>query len=141
RLQSETATYAGDLIEQGAIGDVVHMHIMGPHRLGAGARPEWFFQKARYGGILTDIASHQFDQFLHYGKASGGMIEFARVDNFANPQYPELEDFGEAILRLDSGISCYSRVDWFTPDGLRTWGDGRTFIVGTKGSIELRKYV
>lgn len=141
RLQSETAAYAGELIEQGVIGDVVHMHILGPHRLGAANRPAWFFEKARYGGILTDIASHQFDQFLYYGKARGGTIDFARVENFAHPEYPELEDFGEASLRLDNGISCYSRVDWFTPGGLRTWGDGRTFIVGTKGSMELRKYV
>ena len=33
------------------------------------------------------------------------------------------------------------RVDWFTPDGLPTWGDGRLIIVGTEGTIELRKYV
>lgn len=141
RLQSESAGYAGELIRQGVIGDVVHMHIMGPHRLSPEKRPSWFFEKARYGGILTDIASHQFDQFLFYGKARGGTVEHARVDNFAHPEYPELEDFGEACLRLDTGVSCYSRVDWFTPDGLRTWGDGRSFIVGTRGSIEVRKYV
>ena len=32
-------------------------------------------------------------------------------------------------------------MDWFTPDGLSTWGDGRTLILGTKGYMELRKYV
>jgi len=32
-------------------------------------------------------------------------------------------------------------VDWFTPDGLSVWGDGRTFVLGTEGYIELRKYV
>ena len=35
----------------------------------------------------------------------------------------------------------YVRLDWYTPDALPTWGDGRLFILGTKGSIELRKYV
>ena len=32
-------------------------------------------------------------------------------------------------------------MDWFTPDGLPTWGDGRLTLVGTEGTIELRKYV
>ncbi len=63
------------------------------------------------------------------------------VANFGNPAYPELEDFGEASLVADNGCSNYFRVDWFTPNGLRTWGDGRTVILGTKGYIELRKYV
>ena len=35
----------------------------------------------------------------------------------------------------------YIRVDWFTPDGLPAWGDGRLTILGTEGYIELRKYV
>ena len=35
----------------------------------------------------------------------------------------------------------YIRVDWFTPDGLPTWGDGRLFLLGTEGTIELRKYI
>ena len=52
-----------------------------------------------------------------------------------------MEDFGEISLTGDNGASFYSRVDWYTPDGLRAWGDGRTFILGTEGSIELRKYL
>jgi hypothetical protein len=35
----------------------------------------------------------------------------------------------------------YIRVDWYSPDGLGTWGDGRLFILGTEGYIELRKYI
>ena len=31
------------------------------------------------------------------------------------------------------------RLDWFTPDGLPDWGDGRLFLVGTEGTLELRK--
>ncbi|MGF1484982.1 MAG: Gfo/Idh/MocA family protein [Opitutales bacterium] len=141
----ECAWYAWELIQQGALGEIVHMAISGPHRLNKPKRPEWFFQKAQYGGILTDIASHQFYQFLMYADADEGSVNFARVDNFANADQPELEDFGEASLALDGkegrpGASAYSRVDWFTPDGQRGWGDGRTFIVGTKGVLEIRKY-
>lgn len=142
RLCSECAMLAGDLIEQGAIGQVLQVIGLGPHRLGAfSSRPDWFYQKEKYGGILCDIGSHQCEQFLHYTRAQEAKVNFARVANFAHPQFPELEDFGEASLCGDNGASFYFRVDWFTPDGLRTWGDGRTIIMGTEGTIELRKFV
>ena len=54
---------------------------------------------------------------------------------------PGFQDFGEAVIETDSGASCFVRVDWFTPDGLGAWGDGRVFIIGTKGTIEIRKYI
>lgn len=41
----------------------------------------------------------------------------------------------------DNGATFFFKVHWFTPDGLPTWGDGRTFITGTDGYIEIRKYV
>ena len=141
RVDVESAYVADEIIKSGAIGDIVHINIMGPHRLGQGPRPDWFYKKACYGGILTDICSHQVDQFLHYTGSTGGEVSHARVDNFAHPDTPELEDFGEAIFKMSSGASCHSRVDWFTPDGLQTWGDGRMFAVGTKGYLEVRKYI
>lgn len=140
RLHTESGWYAGELIKQGAVGDVLQIICLAPHNLNAPSRPEWFFQKDKYGGILTDIGSHQFEQFLHYAGCDKGKVNFARVENFGNPEYPGLEDFGEASLVLDNGVSCYSRIDWFNPKGHRTWGDGRTFILGTKGTIEVRKY-
>jgi predicted dehydrogenase len=104
-------------------------------------RPSWFFERARYGGILCDIGSHQIEQFLAYTGANDAEVLHAAVGNFANADTPELEDFGEASLRAADGASGYFRVDWFTPDGLGTWGDGRTVILGTSGTIELRKYI
>jgi predicted dehydrogenase len=120
---------------------VVQVIGIGPHRLGKANRPAWFFEKAKFGGILTDIGSHQFEQFLTYTGATDATVTQAAVGNFANPDKPEFEDFGEASLLGDNGASNYIRVDWFTPNGLSTWGDGRTVILGTKGYIELRKYV
>ena len=140
RLHSECAVFAGDLIREGAIGRVVQVLGLGPHRLNASKRPAWFFEKEKYGGILTDIGSHQIEQFLSYAGAADAAVASARVANFNNPDTPELEDFGETNLVADSGASGYFRVDWFTPDGLSTWGDGRTFILGTEGYLELRKY-
>jgi len=141
RLQNESAEYALELINDGVIGDVIQVLGVGPHRLNAAARPDWFFRKALYGGIICDIGSHQAEQYLAYSGASSATVTMARATNFANPDYPELEDFGEFSVVGDNGSSGYFRMDWFTPDGLRTWGDGRTTILGTKGYIELRKYV
>jgi predicted dehydrogenase len=142
RLHVECAMFAGDLIRDGAIGRVIQVMGMGPHRMGAPAsRPDWFFQKEKYGGILCDIGSHQCEQFLYHTGAQDASVTAARVANHSHPDYPELEDFGDATLVADNGASFYFRVDWFTPAGLRTWGDGRTFILGTEGYIELRKYV
>ncbi len=141
RLHVECAVRAGQLIQSGAIGRVVQVLGLGPHRIRKASRPDWFFRRAKYGGILCDIGSHQFEQFLFYSGATDASVERAAVGNFANPDRPEFEDFGEASLVGDNGVSCYVRVDWLTPDGLSTWGDGRTVVLGTEGYIELRKYV
>jgi predicted dehydrogenase len=132
---------AGKLIADGAVGRVLQVINLAPHRLSKSIRPDWFFDKKKYGGILTDIGSHQFEQFLAYTGARDATINFARVENFNNPEKPGLEDFGEASLTADNGASFYCRLDWFTPDGSPTWGDGRTFVVGTEGTLEVRKYM
>ncbi len=141
RLHVESAMYATDLIKGGAIGRVLQVLGLGPHRLSKPSRPEWFFKRANYGGILCDIGSHQIEQFLTFTGATDASVTQATVANYANPDVPEFEDFGEASLLGNNGTSHYFRVDWFTPDGLSTWGDGRTIILGTQGYIELRKYV
>ncbi len=142
RLHVESAVFAGQLIADGAIGTPIHIDGFGPHRIGPPqSRPDWFYQKEKYGGILCDIGSHQIEQFLFYCGVKDAQVRYSQVGNYAHPDYPELEDFGDAVLVGDNGATQHFRVDWFTPDGLSTWGDGRTFILGTRGYIELRKYV
>jgi predicted dehydrogenase len=140
RLHVECAVFAGQLIEQGAVGRVLNVIGTGPHRLGTG-RPDWFFRKEQYGGILCDIGSHQAEQFLSYAGAKDARVVSSRVANYANAKTPELEDFGDCTMVADNGATSYYRVDWFTPNGLRTWGDGRCVIMGSEGYIELRKYI
>ena len=140
RIHVETAVYAGQLIDQGAIGRVVHVLGLGPHRLSPQTRPDWFFQKDKYGGILCDIGSHNIEQVLSYTGASDAQIVNSRIANYCHPDYPELDDFGDCTLITDTGAAAYFRVDWLTPDGLQGWGDGRIFILGTQGYIEQRKY-
>ncbi|MCW5952489.1 MAG: gfo/Idh/MocA family oxidoreductase, partial [Propionibacteriaceae bacterium] len=73
--------------------------------------------------------------------AEDATVTDSSIANYAHPEWPELDDFGDAHIVTDNGATGYCRVDWFTPDGLSTWGDGRTFLLGTEGYIELRKYL
>lgn len=139
RFENPATVKAVELVQAGAIGRVVQTIGLGPHRTNLPSRPDWFFRRAQYGGILTDIASHQVDQFLTFTGSTGVEVIAAQVANYNHPQYPELEDFGDLVLRGNGGTG-YIRVDWYTPDGLNTWGDGRLTILGTEGYIELRKY-
>ncbi len=141
RLHVECAVRAGQLIEQGAIGRVVQVLGLGPHRCSPSTRSPWFWAREKTGGILCDIGSHQFEQFLHFSGAKSATVVNAQVANYHHKNYPEFEDFGEANLVANNGATNYIRVDWLNPDGLHTWGDGRTFILGTAGYIELRKYI
>ncbi|NED99501.1 Gfo/Idh/MocA family protein [Phytoactinopolyspora halotolerans] len=140
RFNSPATIKAAELIADGAIGTVVQTIGLGPHRLNRATRAPWFFERDRYGGIITDIASHQVDQFLFLTGSSSAEIVAASVGNYANPQDPGLQDFGEALLRSPRAHG-YIRVDWYTPDGLSSWGDGRITILGADGYIELRKNV
>src|SRR5689334_20852768 len=140
RLEVRSAVYAGELVKQGAIGRVVQTVNLAPHRVNAPSRPDWFFDKTRYGGILTDIGSHQAEQFLYYTNSTRAKVVASQTGNVAWPDKPKFEDFGDMTC-VGNGGTGYVRVDWYTPDGLPTWGDGRLFILGTEGYIELRKYV
>ncbi|MGC4939523.1 Gfo/Idh/MocA family protein [Kribbella sp. DT2] len=147
RFEVASAIKAGQLVREGRIGTVVQTIGLGPHRIGDrghlggnAGRPDWFYEKERYGGILADIASHQIDQFLWYTDSRTAEVVTSSVGNFANPDKPGLQDFGDVLLRSDHAQG-YIRVDWYTPAGLGTWGDGRLMILGTEGYIELRKYV
>ncbi len=140
RFENRATVKAGELVKAGAIGDVVQTIGLGPHRAGFKNRPEWFFDAARYGGILVDIASHQADQFLFFTGSAKAEVVAAQAGNVHTPQHPKFQDFGDMLVRGDGGTG-YIRVDWFTPDGLPTWGDGRLTILGSDGFIEIRKNV
>ena len=140
RFENKATVKAGELVKAGAIGKVIQTIGLGPHRMNTAIRPPWFFDYKYSGGIITDIASHQFDQFLYFTNSDKAEIASAQVGNVAHPQYPKFEDFGDVMIRGNGGTG-YIRVDWFTPDGLKSWGDGRLTILGTEGFIEIRKNI
>lgn len=148
RLEVKAAVKAGELIQAGAIGKVIQTINIAPHQVtqkagdwggGGSGRPEWFWHPKQYGGILCDIGSHQVDQFLYYTGTTKAEIVEAQIANVRHKSYPDFQDFGDMVLRGNKGAG-YVRLDWFTPRGLGTWGDGRLFVLGTDGYIELRKY-
>lgn len=141
RLHVEGAVLAGQLVMDGAIGDVIEVVCLAPHRLNAPSRPDWFWSRERSGGTLCDLGSHQIEQFLYYTKNKKASVTSARLANYNNHGHPDFDDFGSANLLGENGATQFLRVDWFTPDGLSTWGDGRLFLLGTKGYIEVRKYL
>ncbi len=140
RLGSESGEYAGLLIERGAIGRVINVIGIGPHKHHISPRAPWFYRRETSGGILIDIGSHQFEQFLHYTGNESARIDSARIANYANGAHPEFDDFGDCSLTGENGATGYFRTDWFAPDSFPAFGDGRTVILGTEGYIELRKY-
>jgi predicted dehydrogenase len=140
RLEVRAAVQAGYLVKDGAIGKVVQTINIAPHQVNAPSRPDWFWDPVQYGGILCDIGSHQADQFVYYTGSTTADVAASQIANVNHPGHPQFQDFGDMMLHGNGGAG-YVRVDWFTPDGLGTWGDGRLFILGTEGYIELRKYI
>ena len=139
RFEVPAVTRADELVQAGAIGRIIQTVGLGPHKQNLATRPDWYFKRERFGGILCDIGSHQIDQFLYFTNSETADIAHALVENTTMPEQPEFQDFGEIVLKSGNGHG-YIRVDWFTPKGLPTWGDGRLFLQGTDGQIELRKY-
>jgi predicted dehydrogenase len=138
RFENRATVKAGDLVQGGAIGKVIQTIGLGPHRESPKTRPAWFYDPKQFGGVITDIASHQFDQYLFFTGSTKAEVVASQIGNINHPQYPAFQDFGDVMLRGNGGMG-YIRVDWFTPDGLNTWGDGRLTILGTDGFIEIRK--
>ncbi len=140
RFENRATVKAGELIKAGAIGKVIQTIGLGPHRITPKTRPEWFFDKKYFGGVICDIGSHQFDQFLFFTGSTKAEVVASQIGNVNHAQWPQFEDFGDVMLKGNNGTG-YIRVDWFTPDGLKSWGDGRLTILGTEGFIEVRKNV
>lgn len=140
RFENRATVKAGELVKAGAIGKVVQTIGMGPHRINTTVRPDWFFDKNKFGGIIADIGSHQCDQFLFFTGSTKAEVVTSQVGNLNHPEHPLFEDFGDVMLKGDKG-TAYIRVDWFSPDGLKSWGDGRLTILGTEGYIEIRKNI
>jgi predicted dehydrogenase len=137
RLASPAQAEALRILRSGELGRLVHTSALLPHRLNRALRPAWFFDPPAYGGIIADIGTHAIDQFLAFADATDATIAHSTIGAFGTAP-PGFEDFAELVLTTPAARG-FIRLDWFTPDGLPSWGDGRLFVVGTEGTLELRK--
>lgn len=140
-IHHEESLAAKNLIDSGKLGKVFHYSGFAPHRLNADSRPWWFFDAKVNGDVLIDLGCHLFEQFLWFTGSKTAHVEKSILRNVCHAQYDGFFDFGESLIVGDSGATGYIMVDWFTPDGLSSWGDCRAFISGTSGSLEVRKYL
>ncbi|WP_426574780.1 Gfo/Idh/MocA family protein [Aquihabitans sp. McL0605] len=140
RFENRAVAEACRRAQLGDIGRVVSVIGLGPHRMGAGGRPDWFWDPTATGGILVDIGSHQADQFLMATGADAVDVISSLVGNVSSPRHPAMQDVGQMVLAGGGAIGTH-RVDYLSPAGLKTWGDGRLMIVGTEGTIEARTNV
>ena len=102
----------------------------------------WFWSQEKTGGILCDIGSHHFEQFLYWSGATEREGRPRAGRELSSQGSSRSSRTGAKRTSSPSnGATNYIRIDWLNPDGLRTWGDGRAFILGTEGYIELRKYL
>lgn len=137
RLTSPDIQQALRVVRSGELGRLVSLTSLAPHRLNRALRPVWFFDTAAYGGIINDIGIHSIDTFLAFAGTVDATIVASTIGCFGT-EPPGFQDFAEVTLHSQT-MTGTLRLDWFTPDGLADWGDGRLFLVGTEGTLELRK--
>lgn len=140
RFENRAVAEACQRAQLGDIGQVVSVLGLGPHRMGADGRPDWFWDPEATGGILVDIGSHQADQFLMATGAGTAEVVTSAVGNVSSPRHPAMQDIGHMVLAGGGAMGTH-RVDYLSPSGLKTWGDGRLMIVGTDGTLEVRTNV
>ena len=141
RLENKATVKAGELVKAGAIGKVVQTVGLGPHRINLADPPRVVLRDASSTAASSATSRPTSSTSSSSSRAPRRRRWWPRRSaNVNHPQHPGLEDFGDALVRGD-GARGYIRVDWFTPDGLKTWGDGRLTILGTDGYIEIRKNI
>lgn len=124
-------------ITQGDIGEIVSIEMRKPHRLKPDERPGWHFSKQQGGGIVVDLFIHDFD-LLRWLTAQDVTDLSGYVSKNILPEYPDFYDVASLQVLTEDGVIATLYADWHTPEKSWTWGDCRIFIVGTKGTFELR---
>ncbi|WP_410790172.1 Gfo/Idh/MocA family protein [Kribbella sp. C-35] len=108
------------------LGTIHGVTSSGPHKLNRPTRPAWFFERARYGGLLNDLAVHDIDAALLFTGLTSGIVSGSIVDS----------SYGVATLS-GPGAVITAGVDWMNPAGSPVHGDYRMKLVGTEGTAEL----
>lgn len=133
RFYPETIA-AMDLVSSGAIGEVIEVNSTGPHKLNLSERPGWFLDRAAYGGILTDLVTHDIDLALVFTDATSGTITGAVAGEL--PDHPGFSLSGAAMLRTPTQLMVLE-ANWLTPAASPVHGDYHMRVVGCEGVVDL----
>lgn len=133
RFLPETVA-ALQLVESGALGTVVEVSSTGPHKLNPESRPAWFFDRSTYGGILSDLVTHDIDLALQFTRAASGTISGAVAGLF--PGKPEFSLSGVATVRSPEQLMILE-ANWLTPAMSSVHGDYHMRVIGTEGVADL----
>ncbi|TVY08894.1 Gfo/Idh/MocA family protein [Paenibacillus cremeus] len=124
-------------IDEGYLGDIVSITMRKPHKLTPSKRAPWHFSKEQNGGIIVDLLIHDFD-LLRWLTGKEIAQTSSMMSKTILPEYPEFYDTAAVQVRLEGNVLAQLYTDWHTPEQCWTFGDGRIFVTGTKGSAELR---
>ncbi|OCA85969.1 hypothetical protein A8F94_14070 [Bacillus sp. FJAT-27225] len=125
------------LMDERRFGDITHISVKKPHRLGKAKREPWFFSKSLSGGIVVDLLIHDFDLLRWLTGMEATKINGYMTKNIL-PEYEDFYDVASFSVLLTNRLPVQLYADWHTPSSSWTWGDGRVFITGTEGCAELR---
>ena len=137
RFENAATVRAGELVKAGAIGKVVQTVGLGPAP-SERADPSRVVLQARAvrrhprGHRLAPDGPVPVHDRLDRG--GGGGLSGGQLEAFPSGRSSRTSGTWSSAA---TGAPGYARVDWYTPDGLSTWGDGRLVILGTEGYIEL----
>lgn len=123
-------------IDSGAIGEIVGMVFIKPHKLNAPSREAWHFDKHQNGGLVIDLLVHDMDlaRWLT-GSEIESVSGYVKAGDCAD--YPDMWDDAKVLVRMESGVTCAMMSDWWTPGGYACYGDGRILVTGTRGACEV----
>jgi predicted dehydrogenase len=127
---------AMEVIASNELGDIALITATGPHKLLRDQRPDWMFRASTYGGVLNDLIVHDIDLMLRFTEARRGEVT-GYVGNYGNPDVPEFEDAGLAVVHIDDGPVASLDAHWFNPNAAPYHGDYKMRIVGTEGTADL----
>ena len=126
--------HAHELVEAGAVGKVKLIGTRKSYRFGV--RPDFYRNRATYGGTIPWVGSHAMDWMIYYGKSGFDTVWACeeRSDNFG---YGDLEVAAQCLFRMSNGIIAQASIDYLRPAAAPTHGDDRVRIAGTDGVLEV----
>lgn len=125
------------LIAQGELGELRDLTFLKPHRTNQAKRPDWFFQKSINGGLIIDLMIHDVDILRWYTNQEAVSFQSQLIKN-GMYEYPDFYDNALLQITTEGLITATIKADWLMPESFHTWGDGRIFVAGSEGRVEIR---